>query len=580
MSIYQEYVRQGKIIDKEESAKKVQNGKLNRYSEIEDKIETGDCDLNEHCRLLKELTISKRVKLILTTLGLNSKNLTFTEKLVQLIRLIPLCQKSYNILELGGPGTGKSTMYNKTFHYSYVISGEMTEPLLFGDVRKEGDKGILSNYSVVAIDEIAELTDIKASLATKIRTFMADGNAGRGNKSNIVDTSIVLLGNLKGNQNSILENPKLIGEIDLYEYIPKELNGNPMKERIDFFNPGWELDINSESFVKQGEKGFNSIYYSNILKLQREQELKLNILIKNKGNRESTTLKRTVEGLIKLIFGSSENISEDDLEVMLVIAEYGIDLRNGKYKNLFKRMSMKKFTIKLLEEDLKEISNKETTEIQEIYFYENRINVKYYSENYIYKIALNKLGRLENKKEFEAYQKNKNLNISPIQENYHNYLYITQEYKEPISKSKLLKDLDKIFESKPTLYLKIEDNQIRSSLEEIVKSYEKTISSQNKKINLLEKALKESKNQLDENMMYINQQFRKVKLELLEHAIEIENLKGTSPYETSIKQFAPFVIKEIKSSNLESISNINIESDCYLNEKKEICYINFANYIY
>ena len=44
-------------------------------------------------------------------------------KLTQLVRLIPSCERNYNLIELGPKGTGKSHIYSNSPHTDTDIGG-------------------------------------------------------------------------------------------------------------------------------------------------------------------------------------------------------------------------------------------------------------------------------------------------------------------------------------------------------------------------------------------------------------------------------------------------------------------------
>ncbi|HNW12719.1 MAG TPA: BREX system Lon protease-like protein BrxL, partial [Candidatus Rifleibacterium sp.] len=53
-------------------------------------------------------------------------------KLLQLVRLIPYCERNYNLIELGPKGTGKSHVYAEFSPHGFLISGsEVTMAKLF-----------------------------------------------------------------------------------------------------------------------------------------------------------------------------------------------------------------------------------------------------------------------------------------------------------------------------------------------------------------------------------------------------------------------------------------------------------------
>lgn len=48
---------------------------------------------------------------------------TFRRKLLFLLRLVPLVEKNYNLIELGPRGTGKSYIYREISPYAILLSG-------------------------------------------------------------------------------------------------------------------------------------------------------------------------------------------------------------------------------------------------------------------------------------------------------------------------------------------------------------------------------------------------------------------------------------------------------------------------
>ena len=62
------------------------------------------------------------------SLGLEPAHPYFTprRKLLYLLRLVPLVERNYNLIELGPRGTGKSFVYQQISPYCHLISGGQT----------------------------------------------------------------------------------------------------------------------------------------------------------------------------------------------------------------------------------------------------------------------------------------------------------------------------------------------------------------------------------------------------------------------------------------------------------------------
>ena len=68
------------------------------------------------------------IDLLMRSLGMEPSHPYFTprRKLLYLLRLIPLVERNYNLIELGPRGTGKSFVYQQISPYSHLVSGGQT----------------------------------------------------------------------------------------------------------------------------------------------------------------------------------------------------------------------------------------------------------------------------------------------------------------------------------------------------------------------------------------------------------------------------------------------------------------------
>jgi ATP-dependent Lon protease len=53
------------------------------------------------------------------SIGFNPEYFSRRSKLMQLVRLIPFCERNYNLIELGSKGTRKSHIYSDFHHMVY-----------------------------------------------------------------------------------------------------------------------------------------------------------------------------------------------------------------------------------------------------------------------------------------------------------------------------------------------------------------------------------------------------------------------------------------------------------------------------
>ncbi len=94
--------------------------------------------------------------LLLRSIGMEPSYFDRRQKLLFLIRLIPLCEHNYNLVELGPRGTGKSYAYQELSPYTILLTGPTTVANLFYNMAS-GKMGLVGIWDVVAFDEVANL---------------------------------------------------------------------------------------------------------------------------------------------------------------------------------------------------------------------------------------------------------------------------------------------------------------------------------------------------------------------------------------------------------------------------------------
>ena len=77
------------------------------------------------------------------------------QKMLQVARLIPFCERNYNYIELGPKGTGKSHIFSEFSPHGMIVSGgEVTSAKLFVN-NSSGKLGLVGYWDSVAFDEFA-----------------------------------------------------------------------------------------------------------------------------------------------------------------------------------------------------------------------------------------------------------------------------------------------------------------------------------------------------------------------------------------------------------------------------------------
>jgi ATP-dependent Lon protease len=94
-------------------------------------IQMATFDLDEYRECRRQFTTDEWVDLLLRSIGMEPSHFERRVKLLFLIRLLPLCEHNYNLVELGPRGTGKSYAYQELSPYTILLTGPTTVANLF-----------------------------------------------------------------------------------------------------------------------------------------------------------------------------------------------------------------------------------------------------------------------------------------------------------------------------------------------------------------------------------------------------------------------------------------------------------------
>jgi ATP-dependent Lon protease len=89
-------------------------------------------DYHEFLNARAQFSSDEWMDVLMQSVGFNPEPFTRRGKLLTLIRLIPFCERNYNLLEFGPKGTSQSNVYAEFSPHGMLISGsEVTAPKLF-----------------------------------------------------------------------------------------------------------------------------------------------------------------------------------------------------------------------------------------------------------------------------------------------------------------------------------------------------------------------------------------------------------------------------------------------------------------
>ena len=278
-------------------------------------IQLSFCDFDEFLSLRMEFSTDEWIDLLIQSIGFNPEMLERRSKFLQLSRLIPFCERNYNLMELGPKGTGKSHIYSEFSPHGILISGgEVTVPKLFVN-NSTGKIGLVGYWDTVAFDEFAGKTKkANKSLVDIMKNYMANKSFSRGIEQIQAEASMVFVGNTQHTLAYMLKHT------DLFDDLPTAFHDSAFLDRIHFYLPGWEVDIIRGEMFTDGY-GFVVDYLAEILRRLREidfsQKYKSEFeLFSDISTRDRDGIQKTFSGLMKLLFPNGDATNEEVDELL------------------------------------------------------------------------------------------------------------------------------------------------------------------------------------------------------------------------------------------------------------------------
>ena len=238
---------------------------------------------------------------LLQSMGFNPEMFSRRGKLILLVRLVPYCERNYNMIELGPKGTGKSHIYSEFSPHGILISGgEITVAKLFVN-NASGKIGLVGYWDCVCFDEFAgKDKKVDKNLVDIMKNYMANKSFSRGIEMLGAEASVVFMGNTKKSV------PYMMKHSNFFEELPDKYIDSAFLDRLHCYNAGWESSpLRSELFTS----GFGFIvdYLAEVLRHLRGQDFLHAYQEHFELNSEITTrdrdgVQKTFSGLSKVLF--------------------------------------------------------------------------------------------------------------------------------------------------------------------------------------------------------------------------------------------------------------------------------------
>lgn len=278
-------------------------------------IQVAKVDFEEFLAARRKFTTDEWMDVLMQSIGFNPEMFTRRGKLLSLIRLIPYCERNFNLIELGPKGTGKSHIYAEFSPHGMLISGaEVSVAKLFVN-NSSGKIGLVGYWDCVSFDEFAgKDKKVDKSLVDIMKNYMANRSFSRGIEQLSAEASMVFMGNTKKSVAYMLKHSHF------FDQLPDKYIDSAFLDRLHAYSPGWEVSpVRGELFTSG--YGFIVDYIAEILKHLRSEDFTSSYrqyfeIASEVSIRDQTGFEKTFSGLMKIIHPHGEATQEEMQELL------------------------------------------------------------------------------------------------------------------------------------------------------------------------------------------------------------------------------------------------------------------------
>jgi ATP-dependent Lon protease len=280
----------------------------------------------------RRFTRDQWLDLLMRSMGYEPNHPYYTKrrKFHYMLRLLPFVEKNFNSVELGPRGTGKSFVYQQMSPYCHLVSGGQTTTAQMFVNLSSGQRGLVCLWDVVAFDEAAGIRFTDKSGINIMKGYMEDGTFSRGRDIITAEGSIVFVGNIDGDIETIVRTS------NLFYPMPQEMD-TAFYDRIHAYIPGWEFQKTSDA-AYTSHFGLVTDYLAEVFRELRkrsyadyaERDFRFGTHL---GGRDQKAVRKIVSGLIKLLHPDGD-VSKEEIEEYLT---YAMEMRR-RVKEQLKKM--------------------------------------------------------------------------------------------------------------------------------------------------------------------------------------------------------------------------------------------------
>ena len=286
-----------------------------------DPIQLPNMDLRDLFEERKHFSKDEWIDVLIRSMGIEPTHLKNNQKWHFIERAVPLVENNYNLCELGPRGTGKSHIYKEISPNSILVSGgQTTVANLFYNMNQK-KIGLVGMWDCVAFDEVAGIHFKDKDGIQIMKDYMASGSFARGKEEKNANASMVFVGNINQSVEVLLKTS------NLFEPFPPEMStDSAFFDRMHYYLPGWEI-LKMRPELITDEYGFITDYLSEFFREMRKRTFSDAIdkyfkLGDNLNQRDVIAVRKTVSGLIKLLYPNGE-YTKDELKEILEYALVG-----------------------------------------------------------------------------------------------------------------------------------------------------------------------------------------------------------------------------------------------------------------
>lgn len=293
-------------------------------------IQMPNMDMEELFEARKSFTTKQWIDALTRSTGMEPTVLDERTLWHLLVRLIPFVENNYNVCELGPRGTGKSYVYEEVSPNSILVSGgQTTVANLFYNMSRR-QVGLVGLWDVVAFDEVAGINFKEPDGVQIMKGYMANGSFARGRDSISASASMVFVGNINQSVDTLVKTSHLLAPF------PQVMIDSAFFDRFHAYIPGWEVPkMRPEFFTNR--YGLITDYLAEFMREMRKRSFADAIdrffkLGNNLNQRDTIAVRKTVSGLLKLLYPNGEFDKEDVRQCL----EYALETRRRVKEQLKK----------------------------------------------------------------------------------------------------------------------------------------------------------------------------------------------------------------------------------------------------